>query len=173
MKEEAFVEVKQELVEVKAEAFEPTGVSQGQAVGDGFTKCSQCNYATSNVETLGRHVTSLHGREVEAMGTTKESSSDQSKEQPVLSDFDLGKRKRKVPARFLSPSSSPRSAPPAKFKTPPSSSAFTSLKSSIDASIAPGKSPNSKRKSPGSSKPSPPHSSTKAKQVRSTSPKPA
>ena len=108
LKEEAFVEVKQELVEVKAEAFEPAGVSQGQAVGDGFTKCNQCDYTTSNVETLRRHVTSLHGREVQVTGTTKESSPDQNMDQPLIADFDLGKRKRKVPARFLSPSSSPR-----------------------------------------------------------------
>ena len=101
------------------------------------------------------------------MGNTEDSSPDQTKE-PVLADFDLGKRKRKVPARFLSPSSPRPSGPPAKFNSPPSSSALTSLKSSAPS----GKPPNSKRKSPSSSKPSSPHSATKAKHVRLASPKP-
>ena len=165
LKEEAFVEVKQELVEVKTEAFDPAGVSVGQAVGDGFVKCNQCDYMTSSVETLRIHMRSLHGGEIEAMGNTENSSPDQMKE-PVLADFDLGKRKRKVPARFLSPSSPGTSGPPAKFKSPPSSSA------SLKASLPPGKSPTSKRKSPSSSKPSSPHSSSKAKHVRIASPKP-
>ena len=167
LKEEALVEVKKELVEVKTEAFDLAGVSMGQAVGDGCIKCSQCSYETSSVETLRIHMSSLHGGEIQAMGNTEDSSPDQTKE-PVLADCDLGKRKRKVPARFLSPSSPRPSGPPAKFNSPPSSSALTSLKSSAPS----GKSPNSKRKSPSSSKPSSPHSATKAKHVRLASPKP-
>ena len=98
VKAEAFVEVKQELVEVKAEAFDlAAGVSVGQVevVGDGgYIKCNKCEYSTANVETLKRHVASLHSREVQAVGgSTKDSNPDQSKD-PLLADFDLGKRKR-------------------------------------------------------------------------------
>ena len=171
MEEVNFVQVKQELVEVKAEAFDLSGVSVGEAVGDGFIKCNQCDYSTSHLETLKKHTISLHSKEVEMVRNTQDSSSDLSSTQlSGPTDFDLGKRKRKVPARFLSPPS-PR-APPSKIKSPPSSSSFTAPKSSTGSSKSPGKPPTPKRKSPSSAKPRSPHPSGKAKLVHIASPKP-
>ena len=168
-KKEPAANVKQEAVEVKTEAFEVSGISIGDVKEDGFVNCSHSDYATKHLDTLKRHIQSLHTHrevQVEERTITPDPNPDLVNDQVSPNDLEPGKRKRKVPAKFLS--SDELNGSPAKVKkSPPTSANLTSN----GTQSSPRKLPGTKRKSPnGSSKSTSLELSAKAKQLRIASP---
>merc|ERR1712240_925547 len=117
MGKEPAANVKQEAVEVKTEAFEVSGVSIGDVKEDGFVNCSHCDYATKHLDTLKRHIQSMHTHrevQVEERTITPDPNPDLVNDQVPPNDLEPGKRKRKVPAKFSS--SDELNGSPAKVK---------------------------------------------------------